>query len=660
MLSFVKAIRASRWFHPLLLLLWVAVGIGLRLMRLTAKTPWTDEFATIVFSLGHSFRTVPLDQAISIDVLLKPIEPDPSTGIGDVIHYLLKQSNHPPLYFVLAHLWMRWFPPEDGIVSMWAARSLPAVFSTLSIPAMYGLGYLAFRSRLVGQMAAAIMAVSPFGIFLAQEARHYSLAILWVIASVCCLIVAVQHLYQRTLLPLGVGLTWVLINTLGVATHYFFALTLGAEALVLLAVAWRQGNREREKFLNLTQDGEAAFTPKPRSVTPTFWQRLRRTENPTQTLSPPHSLSLALGQTRTKANPQFFSQPWRRIYWVAAGTVAGSLVWLPILQSNYDYELTHWIYDGNPLERWLEPIGRVLAWLITILTSLPMELTTLPMAMLIVSGVVTLLFVVWAIPILRYGLKPEHFSPDIRLNLQVLGDFMIGAMVLFFSITYTLGADMTLAPRYQFVYFPVAIALIGAALATSWHTLTQPAQMPLTAPQPSSRVRFSRRGGKKAIILIWLMGLLGGVTVTWNLGYLQSIRPDLMVNVIEKLSDAPVLIATTHQHHGHTGRMMGLAWEFKHLDSSNSSASRDTTSPTFLLARDKLDFQGKNPTITLQETVAGLPRPLDVWLVNFHAGIDLAQQKCFAAPQRLPKVDSYWYRLYHCPGPEPGNNPTPF
>ena len=651
MLSFVKGIRASRWFHPLLLLLWVAVGIGLRLMRLTAKTPWTDEFATIVFSLGHSFRTVPLDQAISIDVLLKPIQPDSSTGIGDVMHYLLKQSNHPPLYFVLAHLWMRLFPPEDGIVSMWAARSLPAVFSTLSIPAMYGLGYLAFRSRLVGQMAAAIMAVSPFGIFLAQEARHYSLAILFVIASVCCLIVAVQNLYQRTLLPLWVGLAWVLINTLGVATHYFFALTLGAEALVLLAVAWRQGNREREKSLNFTQDGEAAFTPKPHP-TLTFWQRLRRTENPTQTLSSPNSFTLAIGETRTTANPQFFSKPWRRICWVAAGTVTGSLVWLPILQANYDYELTHWIYDGNPLERWIEPIGRVLAWLMTILTSLPMELTTLPMVILMASGVVTLIFVVWVIPILRYGLKPEHFSPDTRLNLQVLGDFMIGALVLFFAITYTLGADMTLAPRYQFVYFPVAIALIGAALATSWHTLTPPDQMPLTAHHPSSRVRFSRRGGKKAVILIWLMGLLGGVTVTWNLGYLQSIRPDLMVNVIEKVSDVPVLIATTHQHHGHTGRMMGLAWEFKHLDSFNASARQDTTFPKFLLARDDSDSQLKNPTLTLQETVAGLPRPLDVWLVNFHAGIDLAQQKCFVTSQRLPKVDSYWYRLYHCPAPE--------
>jgi len=40
-----------------------------------------------------------------------------------------------------------------------------------------------FRSRLVGQIAAAMMAVSPYGIYLAQEARHYTLAILLIIAS---------------------------------------------------------------------------------------------------------------------------------------------------------------------------------------------------------------------------------------------------------------------------------------------------------------------------------------------------------------------------------------------------------------------------------------------------------------------------------------------
>ena len=36
---------------------------------IVAKPPWNDEFATVVFSLGNSFRTVPINQAIALDVL---------------------------------------------------------------------------------------------------------------------------------------------------------------------------------------------------------------------------------------------------------------------------------------------------------------------------------------------------------------------------------------------------------------------------------------------------------------------------------------------------------------------------------------------------------------------------------------------------------------
>jgi hypothetical protein len=80
------------------------------------------------------------------------------------------------------------------------------------------------------------------------------------------------------------------------------------------------------------------------------------------------------------------------------------------------------------------------------------------------------------------------------------------------------------------------------------------------------------------------MALLGGLTVIWNLSYLQSLRADLLVKVIQQMSSAPVLIATTYQHHGQTGRMMGLAWEFKRLQRLNSPASRTIASPYFLLA----------------------------------------------------------------------------
>ncbi len=161
----MKDISHSGWFHFVLLLVWLAIGTGLRFTHLASKPPWNDEFSTLVFSLGNSFRTVPLDRAIALDTLLMPLQPNPEAGIRAVIHHLMTDSTHPPVYFVLTHLWTKLFPIEDGLVSVWAARSLSAILGAASIPAIFGLGSLAFRSRLVGQMAAAMMAVSPYGIY---------------------------------------------------------------------------------------------------------------------------------------------------------------------------------------------------------------------------------------------------------------------------------------------------------------------------------------------------------------------------------------------------------------------------------------------------------------------------------------------------------------
>ncbi|HEY9807218.1 MAG TPA: hypothetical protein V6D04_11660, partial [Candidatus Obscuribacterales bacterium] len=225
----MKTLLHSRWLHLLLLSFWVVVGLGLRLLGLDGKAAWTDEFATLVFSLGHSFRTVPLNQAIATATLLQPLQLEPQTGTTAVVDHLMQESTHPPLYFVLCHWWLQWFPPaQSGLVSIWAARSLAVLFGVISIPAMFGLGWLAFGSRLVGQLAAAAMALSPYGIYLAQEARHYTLAMWWVIASLSCLLVAVRSLRTQKSLPWPIGLSWVSVNALGMATHYFFVLTLFA------------------------------------------------------------------------------------------------------------------------------------------------------------------------------------------------------------------------------------------------------------------------------------------------------------------------------------------------------------------------------------------------------------------------------------------------
>ena len=130
----------------LLLLLWTTLALGLRLTQLTAKSPWTDEFSTLVFSLGNSYRTVPLDRAISIDELLQPLQINSDANAIRVIQNLLTQSNHPPLYFILAHWWMQLYGGK-GLVSLWVARSLSAIFGALSIqqfilwgPLLFGCG----------------------------------------------------------------------------------------------------------------------------------------------------------------------------------------------------------------------------------------------------------------------------------------------------------------------------------------------------------------------------------------------------------------------------------------------------------------------------------------------------------------------------------------
>lgn len=140
--------------HLLLLLIWTVVGLGLRFTNLTEKPLWTDEFSTIVFSLGNSFLSVPLDQTLTPEQLLSPLVPNSQAGVRAVINHLLGESNHPPLYFILCHFWLRLFPTSDGLLLTQAARSLPALLGTVSIPVTFVLGRIAFRSSVVGQISA--------------------------------------------------------------------------------------------------------------------------------------------------------------------------------------------------------------------------------------------------------------------------------------------------------------------------------------------------------------------------------------------------------------------------------------------------------------------------------------------------------------------------
>jgi uncharacterized membrane protein len=460
------------------------------------------------------------------------------------------------------------------------------------------------------------MAVSPYGIFLAKDARHYTLAILLVIASLSCLIYTVRAIETKQILPIGVGLAWVVINSLGIATHYFFTLAICSAAIVLLGKAW-QASREG-------------------------WHIL--------------------------AKPY-----WRRIYGVALGTLVGCLVWIGAFQSINGSEPTSWIYDGNPTVEWFAPIGRLAIWVASMVLLLPSAVTIIPTWIVVVSGLVTIIFLVSIWTSLVGGFQVQQQNPDTRLALQVLGVYIVSAIALCFAFTYGLGMDLTLGARFQFVYFPAIIAWLGVILAGVWES-NQPEdtesgsqkrqidnqirnnsfRLPTFISQIIGRLsvfhpsdsQHLREKGKTVVVCIWLMGLLGGLTAMGNLGYLQNHRPDILAPIIQQGSQSPILIATTHKHHGQTGRMMGLAWEFKRLEAMNSTARK---SKFFLAHRDPTTSTYTDAVELFQKTLSQVQRPLDLWLVDFRAVVDLESQECFPDQRYRGWAGEYKYKLYHCP-----------
>lgn len=562
-------ISHNRWFHPILLLFWVVLGILLRLIGLGDKSASSIEISTLVFSLGHGLKTIPLDQLISIDTLLSPLRFETTTQPSDVVYHLFTESNHPPLYFIINHFWMKLFSTEGELVSLTVARSLSLIFGVLAIPAIFSFSYFAFQSLIFAQITAALMAVSPYGVYLSQETRHYTITILWILASLGYFVKAIRSLEKEKPLSIIQVIGWIIVNGLGIASHYFFIVFLGAESLVLAG----------------------------------FWFKDWR-----------HQLKL-------------LRSAWLRIYIVSLGTLISGLVWIPILESLSNDQLTEWIETQLKGFRLIEPLFRLIAWLITQIFLLPVEGTLIIITM--ISALILLTLLVWVSPKIIQGIKFNLTSPDTQLETKILSGILFSVLGLFLILIYGFKKDVSLAARYQFVYFPVLILILGSALGRIWK---QPQQF---NPSWVSLPPFLQDHGKKVVIVTLIMGCLGGLTVGLNYGFQKSQRSDLLASYIINQSQTPVIIATSQRTHAETRSLMGLGLEFKRQKAENL--------PQFILVKKTETFSP-----TLATTLTQVERPFEFWGVNLKDNTDFSQFRCQQDPRELPDFNGYRYRRYYC------------
>ena len=129
-------------------------------------------------------------------------------SLSSVIHV---RDGFPPLYGLLVHGWLTAFPGDAN------ARWLSVVLGVLAVPAIWRLGAYAGGER-VGIFAALALALSPFHLWLSQEARAYVLYVLLAAIAIWLFFRAMATNRWRD------WLLYSLACTAGLYTHYYFAL----------------------------------------------------------------------------------------------------------------------------------------------------------------------------------------------------------------------------------------------------------------------------------------------------------------------------------------------------------------------------------------------------------------------------------------------------
>jgi uncharacterized membrane protein len=227
-----KLLSQFTWKRTCVLLL--VLGIFFRFYNLDYKIYWYDETQTSLRISGYT-RTQLVEQVfdgrvISVGDLQQQYQyPNDTRNLADTLDALAGSPEHTPGYFLLARFWLQTFGH-----SVLTIRLLSALISLLVFPCVYWLCQELFGSVRVSWAAVALLAISPFHVLYAQEARQYSLWTVTILFSSAALLSALR---KKTIVPWSL---YALSVALALYAHTFSGLVLiGHGIYVLLTANWQ-------------------------------------------------------------------------------------------------------------------------------------------------------------------------------------------------------------------------------------------------------------------------------------------------------------------------------------------------------------------------------------------------------------------------------------
>jgi uncharacterized membrane protein len=476
--------------HYLALTGVVALGAALRFWHLDLKPLWLDEVLTALLSLGHRYKDVPLEVVFSSSTLHELFTLQSGLGCSEIARAVATESTHPPLFFCLMHEWLGWVEPVAQPLS-WKLRALPAVFGVGAIAAIYYLNRVLF-SPTAGLMGAALMAVSPFAVYLSQEARHYTLPMLLIIVALLGLMQIQRAFYLQHRLPKPtVWLFWGIVNSIGCYVHYFFILAFIAQLLTLTGLM--------------------------------YWRRRM----------------LPKGS-------------WIAVTLVVIGVAASYLPWLSILLGSFGRKETSWL----PKPEHLAPLFQTLVgWLSTVI-ALPVE--GQPPWIQVPATLVTIGVGGWVSWQSWRGLKHLWQQQETHLATFTLSCFIVCVLLQFGGIIYLLGKDITVAPRYNFVYYPAVCALLGASFSyggaqvgklKGWMFGTLELKIShLSSRLPLENTYRQQRINLQPVTLFLCISLLSCVFVVFNLVFIKPFHPQQVAQTMNFEPSVPMMMAVGYHN----------------------------------------------------------------------------------------------------------------
>ncbi len=584
-----------RTLHYLALAVVIVLGAALRFWHLDLKPLWQDEAITALFSLGRSYDDVPQQVVFPLSFLAQLFTLKPEVACSQIAHTVAAQSNHPPLFFCLMHNWLSWLTPLHQSW-VWKLRSLPALIGVGAIAGVYCLNRVAF-SPAAGLVGAAVMAISPFGVYLSQEARHYTLPVLLCTFALLGLI-QIQRDYQQQQLRLLTLLSWVAVNSIGLYVHYFFFLALIAQVVTLVV-------------------GYSLY-------------RVGRLQ--------------VAGSNPSRTTYQLFFLA----FTFCLLPFAFFLPWLPMMIGHFGGSATDWL----PPPHDLAPIYQtIVSWLLMVI-ALPVE--NQPYWIAGLSGLLMMSYGGWLGWQVFNRLRGQAWQelvylqrlPAINLGIFTLSLFTLCVMLQLLAIVYLLNKDITVAPRYSFAYYPALCALLGVSFVNG----NRRAGEQMTSALPYfPKIHHS-------LFTVLLVGALGCVLVVFNLAFQKPYNPQQVAQNMN-LKLAPVMVVVANAYYQDVALGLSFALELDKVRTSTKDISRRNNAYFAFVqhteAQTPSGYQSFWPKLSQLEVLTNTP--FNMWViapelkqVDYPHQLQLASHgDCTIDPNYFQDI-SISYQLYRC------------